>query len=76
MRGVAPHVRWASPRVGAVDADEVRKVFLDEIGRGTELERYMARFWELANTVQVERRPPRATGVGKVLPFHLVRANV
>ena len=64
-----------SPRVGEVDPDEVRNTFLYEIGRGTELERYMARFWELANTVQVQRRPPRATGVGKVLPFHLVRAN-
>jgi len=64
-----------SPGVGEVDPDDVRAAFLEEIGRGTELERYMARFWELANTVQVERRPPRATGVGKVLPFHLIRAS-
>jgi len=65
-----------SPSVGAVDEEQLRQTFLDELGRGGELEGYMARMWERAGTVKVRRRVPIATGIGKVQPFHVAKERL
>jgi hypothetical protein len=62
-----------SPRVGDLESDKVKQIFLEELGRGSELEAYMARIWEQAGTVEVRREAPVPTRGGKILPFHLVR---
>jgi hypothetical protein len=64
-----------SPTVGPVDEDEVRAVFLETLAQDGAMERYMAAFWERANTIEVERELPVVTSAGKVLPFQLVRAR-
>lgn len=62
-----------SPRVGDVDAAEVRRAFLDELGRDGALAGLGARIWERAGTITVRREWPRATQAGKILPFQLER---
>jgi hypothetical protein len=63
------------PSVGPLDEVALRTAFLEALARDGELERYMASFWERANTIEVERRAPLVTPAGKVLPFQLVRAG-
>lgn len=63
-----------SPRVGSVDAEEVRGAFLAALGDGS-LDRLRAEVWRHAGTVTVTRRWPLATRAGKILPFHLLRAG-
>lgn len=62
-----------SPRVGAVDEEQVRRVFLDELGRTGGLAQAGARVWQRADTVVVRRQWPRATRAGKILPFQIER---
>lgn len=61
-----------SPRVGPVDAEQVREAFLAALGDGS-VDRLRAEVWRRAGTVTVTRRWPLATRAGKILPFHLVR---
>ena len=63
----------ASPRLGQLDEAEIKQAFLAELGRGSEVENFMARVWERAGTIEVRRQAPVATRGGKVLPFHLLR---
>jgi hypothetical protein len=63
----------AHPRLGVLDPDELRRSFLEQLGQPSAMEGYMARYWERAGTVVIERQPPIATKAGKVFPFHLVR---
>ena len=65
----------ASPALGSLDDAEIRRAFLAELGRGSELERFMARVWERAGAIEVRRAPPIATRAEKILPFHLVKAD-
>jgi hypothetical protein len=63
-----------SPSVGAVDEDALRAALLTELGRGGVVDQSHATLLRLAGSVQISRQPPIATGVGKVLPFHLLRS--
>ncbi|MDR7512558.1 MAG: hypothetical protein QN147_11150 [Armatimonadota bacterium] len=62
------------PRLGPLDAEAVREVFLAAIGRGDGAERIMALNWRRAGLPRVERRPPAASARGKVP--HVWRAYV
>jgi hypothetical protein len=59
------------PRLGALDGDEIRRVFLEGIGNIGAIESVMAQVWRQAQTVEVRREPPISTRGGKVLPFHV-----
>jgi phenylacetate-coenzyme A ligase PaaK-like adenylate-forming protein len=73
--GLPRLVPRVSPTVGELDEGELRAVFLEALAQDGSLERYMAAFWERANTIEIERQAPLATSAGKVLPFQLVRAR-
>jgi hypothetical protein len=60
-----------SPRIGAVDEDAARRVFLGELGK----DGLSTAIWQRLDTVRVERRWPEATRAGKILPFHLLRPS-
>jgi hypothetical protein len=59
------------PVVGALDARRVADTFLDAISRGSGVERVMGLAWRDAGVLRVERRPPLATGTGKILHLHV-----
>jgi hypothetical protein len=71
--GAARLVLLVSPAVGPLDAEAVRAAFLGAVGGEGAVAAFMAEFWRRAGTVEVRREVPRATGAGKVLPFHLAR---
>lgn len=59
------------PAAGPVDPTAVAETFLAAVGAGSGAERLMELHWRQAGVLRVERRPPLATGGGKVL--HLYR---
>ena len=66
-----PGVRLlAHPRLGPLDAAEVRRVFLAEIGRGSGVERLMGQVWSDAGLPVVERAAPYIAESGKVQHVH------
>jgi hypothetical protein len=64
------------PAVGPLDAEAVAEAFFAAIGRGSGAERMMELQWRQAGFLRVERRPPLATGLGKILHLHLERRPV
>jgi hypothetical protein len=60
-----------NPRLGTVDPDAVRAAFLDALARQPGVSAGGVTMWRRAETVRVVRRPPVATGAGKILPFHV-----
>jgi hypothetical protein len=62
-----------SPSVGKVDEDELKRVLLAELGSGGIVDRHHAELLRRAGSVEISRQLPFATGVGKVLPFQMVR---
>jgi hypothetical protein len=71
--GILGLVLVISPRLGPVDEALAREVFLQELGRGGDLQRLGAQVWRRAETVRVRRRWPLATKAGKILPFQIER---
>ena len=63
------------PRLGPLDAGEVRQTFLDAIGAGAGVERVMMLVWRDAGLPIIERKAPRVTSGGKILHVHLDRPN-
>jgi hypothetical protein len=61
------------PLVGALDDHRVAETFLGAISRGSGVERVMGLAWRDAGVLRVERRPPLATGTGKILHLHVDR---
>jgi hypothetical protein len=72
-QGIRRVALLVSPSVGPLDESQLKRTFLAELGRGDELDGYMARVWERAETVEIRRQTPLATRAGKVLPFHVVK---
>ena len=62
-----------SPRIGPVDEERLRHMFLEELGRDGGFARPMTGVWRRAGTVQVKRQWPIATKAGKILPFHIIK---
>jgi hypothetical protein len=56
------------PEIGALDPTAVAAWFLDRLGRGSGAERVMALTWQRSGILEVERRAPRVTAAGKILP--------
>jgi hypothetical protein len=61
------------PRLNGIDAVELKRIFLRELGRGDELQQHMASLWERAATVEVRREAPRPTSSGKIPLFRVLR---
>jgi hypothetical protein len=62
-----------SPKIGPVDEERIRGVFVDELGGDGGFARAYADIWRRAGTVQVKRQWPVATKAGKILPFHVIK---
>jgi hypothetical protein len=59
------------PAVGPADDAAMADALLQALGHGEDAKRVMALSWRQAGLLRVERRPPLATGTGKIL--HLYR---
>jgi hypothetical protein len=73
--GILRLILVVSPVVGPVDEAALRQTFLDELGRDGGYAPLAAGIWRRAGTVVVRRQMPVATKAGKILPFHLVKAQ-
>jgi hypothetical protein len=62
-----------SPRVGAVNEDEVVSFILAQLSKGTDSNRIMANVWTQANMLRVKRIEPYTTARGKLLPLHILK---
>ena len=71
--GVTRLVLRVSSGVGSVDDEALRSTLLEELSRGSPVDRYHVELWRQARTVEVRRESPLVTQAGKVLPFHLLR---
>jgi hypothetical protein len=65
----------ASPRLGPLDEAEVAAAALDFLGSEGPAERMMADIWGGGGTLEVVRREPEVSRVGKVLPLHVDRTR-
>jgi len=62
-----------TPRIGRVDEERIRGLFVDELGRDGGFTRADAEVRRRAGTVQVKRQWPVATKAGTILPFHVIK---
>ena len=69
--GLSHFTMLVSPKVGAVDEENLVQTVLEELKKGGANNRRMARIWEEAGTVGVRREEPQATKGGKVFPFQV-----
>jgi hypothetical protein len=74
--GLSRSTLIASPLIGALDEDMLRRTFLDELGEDGWSERFMAGAWERADAVVVRRVHPLPTKAGKILPLSSRRTGV
>jgi len=65
----------AHPNLGPLDEGLVRKVFYANLGRGSGAGKVMELTWKQSGLFVIERRPPVATGSGKILHLHLKRGT-
>jgi hypothetical protein len=63
-----------SPDLGPLNASLIAESFLAELERNSFSDSFGVKVWRTAGTVEVRRQQPVATGVGKILPFHLLGA--
>ena len=73
--GILRLLLLVSPRIGPVDEERIRGLFVDELGRDGGFARAYAEVWRRAGTVQVKRQWPVPTKAGKILPFHVIKSE-
>jgi hypothetical protein len=71
--GILRLLLLVSPRIGPVDEERIRGIFVDELGGDGGFARAYADVWRRAGTVQVKRQWPVPTKAGKILPFHVIK---
>jgi hypothetical protein len=64
-----------SPRVGAVNEEEVVAFVLAQLRKGNDSNRMMANIWTQANMLRVKRLEPYTTARGKLLPLHILKSG-
>jgi hypothetical protein len=64
------------PEVGPVDESALIELVLETLRRGPSYRRMMTTFLEDGRTVSVRRRDPYATPEAKVMPLHIVNADL
>ena len=60
-----------NPEVGELDEADVIRTILDELSKGKDAQRMMARIWAETGTLRVIRQRPIETVRGKLLPLHI-----
>jgi hypothetical protein len=63
------------PRLGPLNANAIAECFLTAIGSASTVEQMMALLWRDAKFLCVDRHIPQSTNAGKILHFHLSRAQ-
>jgi hypothetical protein len=61
-----------SPKIGEVDEDKVKQVFVASLGSESIVNTVMSRMWQESGFLSVERRDPIPTKSGKLLHFHVL----
>ena len=59
------------PRVGSLDLDKVKEIFLQKIASGSGAEKLTSLVWQNAEMVTVERGTPKTTSTGKIQHMHI-----
>ncbi|MGD9347945.1 MAG: hypothetical protein PVH84_18930 [Candidatus Aminicenantes bacterium] len=59
------------PRVGSLDAERVKKAFLEMIASGSGAEKLTSLLWRDTDMVKVERDAPKTTSTGKIQHMHI-----
>jgi hypothetical protein len=58
------------PRLGPLDEDRIKEIFLQKIGSGSGAEKLTSLLWRDTNLVSVERGIPKTTPTGKIQHLH------
>ncbi len=61
------------PRLGALDLNKVKEMFLKKIATGSGAEKLASLVWRDADMITIERSVPKTTSTGKVLHLHIER---
>ncbi|MBN1153236.1 MAG: hypothetical protein JXA58_08490 [Dehalococcoidia bacterium] len=78
MEDAASHTRMdvlVSPDVGVVDEEELVRVVLLELSRGSDTNRMMADVWRERDVLRVRRERPHVTAAGKLLTLHVMKTG-
>ena len=59
------------PRLGELDEARVLGWFVQQVGKADENHRFVTETWRSRGTFRVERKAPRTTERGKMMPVHL-----
>lgn len=70
--GLVRYTLLVSPSLGPLDSAAIANEFLGELSKMRRFNRFKARVWADAGTLQVLRRDPESTPRGKVLPIRTV----
>jgi hypothetical protein len=70
-RGLSRVTLVVSPRIGAVDEEQVRRTALGFLSGQSRGHGVMTSVWQDGSTLRVARREPYVTGAGKILPLHI-----
>lgn len=61
------------PRVGPLDLDQVKTIFLQKIASGSGAEKLTSLIWRDLDMVTIERSLPKTTATGKIQHMHIER---
>jgi hypothetical protein len=61
------------PAVGQLDEEKVLRRLGEALAQGSRNDRFMTKLWQDAGTFRIVRKPPHASGRGKILPLHMTR---
>jgi hypothetical protein len=61
------------PRIGSLDINKVKEVFLQKIASGSGAEKLTSLVWRDTDIVTVERGTPKTTSTGKIQHMHIER---
>ena len=64
-----------APRVGPIDADALRRRFIEALSDAPTGHRVMVDLWRQAGAIRVRRAPPLSTARGKIPPVRTLRAQ-
>jgi hypothetical protein len=71
--GLPQYFLLVHPRLAGLEAEAVRKAFLDELGRRKRHYAFMTAIWQQERLIEVLRRPPLPAPSGKLLAFLRLR---
>jgi hypothetical protein len=63
------------PRVGSLNVDKVKEIFLQKIASGSGAEKLTSLVWRDTDMITVERGEPKTTHTGKIQHMHVERKH-